>query len=256
MQSPALPTPTHLAPALRTQLFLSTAASILPETGGPPRCPATPGTPSATATPARSQPPLAPPPRPGTFVLLLLGAPTARAAERARVKEETGREGGGRVTSAPCAPSLSPGRKGQRGTAARYHQAWHHPASPACTPRARGHAAMDGIPVRVTASHVSVPRPDRRGGGPPSLSLRSIPVSPKPSHGLLPEAVGVPVGVQRLQVLPIVDALPAARTHRQVGPWMERGDTKGTGLSPCHLSPSSLWQHPGTSPRIKSLCPA
>lgn len=61
VQSPAQPTPTHLAPELRTQLFLSTAASILPETGGPPRCPATPGTPSATGTPARSQPPLAPP---------------------------------------------------------------------------------------------------------------------------------------------------------------------------------------------------
>ena len=33
-----------------------------------------------------------------------------------------------------------------------------------------------------------------------------------------PEAVGVPVGVQRLQVLPIEDALAAARTHGQVGP--------------------------------------
>lgn len=88
---------------------------------------------------------------------------------------------------------------------------------------------------------------------PPAVTRAAVsplsPLSPVSPPRVPPEAVGVPVGVQRLQVLPVVDALAAARTHRQVAPW-------GTGLSPCRCHPAAV-PSPGTAtPRARSSgCP-
>lgn len=117
--------PTHLAPALRTRLFLSTAASILLHRQG--HTPGTTlGTPSPAGNPLRSRAPLCLPTR-------ALSPSSSRGSNSWSCREgssERGNwEGGGRVTSVTRA--LSPGRRGQRGTGSRaLWQAWPRPEHP------------------------------------------------------------------------------------------------------------------------------
>lgn len=231
MQSPARPDPIALTWLRRSGRGSSSAPppASSPRRGGPPRSPRCTRHPqphrvprcvlaTPCASPTQNLPPSPPP----------LRLPPLELREGA-IKRGN-REGGGWVTSAPR--TLSPGRKGQRGGTAGYRQQRPLPGS-ACTPllqvpQAQGHG-MSQCQSR------GVRCPCRRGA-------RQC-----PQGHLLPEAVSVPVGVQRLQVLPIVDALPTARTHRQVGPCMERGTQGGQGCHPAccpHPPPSSTQAHP------------
>lgn len=106
-------------------------------------------------------------------------------------------------------------KRGETGTVTSAPTTW--PRGP-CAPRGAGR--RDTAVWDVT--RVAEPRVGSASPPCPGVINATAPRVP-------PEAVGVPVGVQRLQVLPIEDALAAARTHGQVGPY-------GTGLSPRVLS--------------------
>lgn len=145
-------TPTHLAPALRTRLFLSTAASILlHRTGTHPG--ATLGTPSPTGNPVRPRAPLCPPTQ------TLSPRSSNGWSCREGSSERGNREGGGRVT--PATRTLSPGRRGQRGTRSRAlcHQAWRQPEHPTGA-RSHSHAPRSDT---VTASLISLPQLEQEG---------------------------------------------------------------------------------------------
>lgn len=164
--SPTRPNCTHLAPALRTRLFLSTAASILPGTGGTTLVP-----PLYSAPPA----PRGPPPRPGHPLCFpnpepssfssSSAAPTARAAGGCDQKRKQGGRGLGDIS--PTHPVT-----GQEGTAWRDSrvQAAEASAGLCLHPSAAG-------PTGTRTRTVSVPEQ----GCPLSLSPRSTPVSPRPS---------------------------------------------------------------------------
>lgn len=247
-QSPARPAPTHLAPALRTWLFLSTVASILRGRGGehprapPHTAPSAPrGPPPGPSQPLHPQTRDLPPPR---------GSHGSSCWEGA--SERGNREGGGRVTSAPS-PSPPPGRKGQRGAepsarpgtpqGPRQHPpacvAPQAPGPAATLARASGCVRWPGTRPRHGQSRVASAVPAEHPGVPEAVPAGPQAPTESSRHASRRSA---PAGTAHHRC-------PAHSSHTPAGRSLDGrgGDTSGgTGLSP----PSPPQQHPGTAPGL------